>query len=220
MTWMQHPAGLWSRDRFTPDPLEPQRKIFSVFHQCYWYVWSDAALGLGYSCHNTYRSAGFLPHKEKKNGSFNKAFILWQIEACRSSVPLLRLTREDSLHWGITLPGWISGPKAARQAPQLCGGTRSLERTMCKLRGGSETLTHPQQEDTRALACSVLRSTLLAGIMRPTKVVFSGGGARGFVLTQKAAVAVCSSSGHLGPSLVPTTGDTERGKDSAVPGKV
>lgn len=91
---------------------------------------------------------------------------------------------------------------------------------MCKLRGGSETLTHPWQEDTRALACSVLRSILLAGIMQPKKVVFFGGGVWGCVLTQKVAVAVCSSSGHLGPSLVPTTGDMERGKDSAVPGNV
>lgn len=78
-------------------------------------------------------------------------------------------------------------------------------------------LRNPQS--SRALACSGLRSILLPGVIWPTTLVFSSGGVWGCVLTQKAAVAVCSSSGHLGPSLVPTTGDTERGKDSVIPGK-
>lgn len=46
---------------------------------------------------------------------------------------------------------------------------------MCKLGEGSKILPHPWQEDTRALACSILRSILLAGVTWPTSVVLSDG---------------------------------------------
>lgn len=77
---------------------------------------------------------------------------------------------------------------------------------MCKLRGGSETLIHPWQEDARALVHSVLRSILLAGVKQSMRVVLSGGDAWGCVLTQKSAVAVCSSSATLAHLWSPPLG--------------